>query len=219
MTEIETHDPAERPLLARTFETGAEIAADGRNVELLCAPFDIPATVTDPPFYTPYEEEFARGAFSGATKAPNRVLLEFEHFHPGLSGVIGHGAELEERSDALYGRFRVTDHPDGDKALALIRDDVLKAASVFFQPIKSERREGGLMRRLKVRLDRVAIARVGTWPQAQILSVRTGPHVDDDEEPEIVSIAPALPGMDPELVARLAEHGFAIPERLGSVAS
>ena len=204
MSEIETTPEDERPMLARTFET-VEFEADGRNLFMRCAPFDVKATVADPPTWTPYEEEFARGAFAGATKAPNRTLLEFEHFHPGLSGIIGHASELEERDDALYGRFRVTEHSDGDKALALIRDKVLTAASVFFQPIKSARSQTGVMRRLKVKLDRVALCREGSYPEAQVLAVRTAPV--------IVERSPALP-FDPELAEYLSAQGIAVPERL-----
>jgi len=208
MSEIETTPEDQRPMLARTFES-VEMATDGRNVEMLCVPFDIPATVSDVPGQ-PYEEEFARGAFAAATKAPNRTLLEFEHWHPGLSGIIGHAAQLEERDDALYGRFRVTEHTDGDKALALIRDKVLTAASVFFAPIRSERSESGAMRRLKVKLDRVALCREGSYPEAPVLAVRTAPV--------IVERTPALP-FDPELAEYLSAQGIAVPERLRSAST
>lgn len=204
MTDIIETPEADRPMLARTVEL-TEIATDGRNVEMLCAPFDTPAIVMDRDNPMPYEEEFARGAFSGATKAPNRVLLEFEHFHPGLTGVIGHGATLEERDDALYGRFRVTEHPDGDKALQLIKDGVLTAASVFFAPMKSARQSTGVMRRLKVHLDRVALCREGAYPQAQVLAVRSAP---------VIPQAALIPAFDPELAARLEAAGVAVPESM-----
>lgn len=204
MTDIIETPEAERPTLARSVEL-AEIATDGRNVEMLCAPFDVPAVVTDRGNPMPYEEEFARGAFAGATKAPNRVLLEFEHWSPGLSGVLGHGAMLEERNDALYGRFRVLEHSDGDKALQLIKDDVLKAASVFFQPIRHARSATGVMRRLYVKLERVALCREGAYPQAQVLAVRSAPVLQPEE---------MIPPFDPELAARLEAAGVAVPETL-----
>lgn len=208
MTDIIETPEADRPILARTVEL-TEIATDGRNVEMLCAPFDVPAIVSDPTNPQPYEEEFARGAFDGALKAPNRVLLEFEHWHPGLSGVIGHGSSLEARDDALYGRFRVTEHPDGDKALQLIKDGVLTAASVFFAPIRSARSATGVMRRLRVHLDRVALCREGAYPQAQVLAVRSAPILSDDER---------VPAFDPELAARFEAVGLAVPDSLRSAA-
>jgi HK97 family phage prohead protease len=216
-TEIETTLPADRVTLARSFES-VDIEADGRNVFLRCVPYDTRAQVSDPPSYLPYEEEFARGAFASAARAPNRTLLEFEHFHPGLSGILGHGVELEEKDDALYGRFRVTKHPDGDKALELIHEGVLRAASVFFDPIKTARTAEGVLRRLKVRLDRVALCRVGSYPTAEVLAVRSGiVTVDDDEEddtPPVVT-ASTLP-FDPDLARDLAERGIRVPDRLRS---
>lgn len=213
-TEIERLAPDERPLLARSFDA-VEVQADGRNIEMLCAPFDTPATVMDPPTFQPYQEEFARGAFTGAVKAPNRTLLEFEHFHPGLSGVLGHGAHFEEQDSGLYGRFRVGRNVDGDKALELIHEGVLTAASVFFAPIKTAKVARDHVRRLQVQLDRVALCRVGAYPQAKVLAVRQAP---DPIEVEVVEVE--IPDhlkpreFDPELAKRLTAAGVELPAHL-----
>lgn len=205
MSEAETLKPEQRPLLARSLET-VEIQADGRNVEMLCAPWDSPATVVDPPPMgdgIPYQEEFARGAFAGATKAPNRVFLEFEHWHPGLSGIIGHGAQFEERDDALYGRFRVTKHADGDKALALIEEGVLQGASVFYAPLRSARTAAGVMRRLRCHLDRVSLCREGAYTEAKVLAVRSAPVILEPEQQPIP--------FNNDLVERMDRLGIAVP--------
>lgn len=209
--EIETLAPEARPMLARRFDS-VDMELDGRNVYLRCAPYEVPATVMDPPDWVPYEESFARGAFDGALRDPQRVYLEHEHFAPGLSGVIGRGAELESRDDALYGRFRVLKGADGDKALELIADKVLAAASVFFAPIKSARTASGMVR-LKVKLDRVALCREGAYPGAEVLAVRSGPP----EPEEIVEERyERLSPPDPEMLARLSAQGITIPHRLAS---
>lgn len=208
--EIERLPVDQRPLLGRSYQS-VEIAADGRNVEMLCAPFDRPTVVDDG--QGPYREEFARGAFSGATRAPNRTLLEFEHFAPGLSGVIGHGAHFEEQSDALYGRFRMGRSQDGDKALELIAEGVLGAASVFFAPIKSARLARDHVRRLQVVLDRVALCRVGSYPEARVLAVRSAPPADESFVEAIPEAAQVLP-FDPALRARLEAAGLAVPDNL-----
>lgn len=210
--EIENLPADARPMLARSYQT-VEIAADGRNVEMLCAPFDRAATVNDG--QGPYQEEFARGAFAGATKAPNRVLMEFEHWAPGLSGIIGRGAHFEEQSDALYGRFRVLKQSDGDKALELIEEGVLGAASVFFEPIKSARIGRSHVRRLRVALDRVALCRVGSYPEARVLAVRSAPAVVEriEEIVEIPETSRVVP-FDSELAARLEAAGLAVPPML-----
>lgn len=211
--EVEYLAAADRPLLGRSV-TVSEIATDGRTVEMLCAPFDVTATVADPPDFTPYQEEFARGAFAGAVKAPNRTLLEFEHWAPGLTGILGHAAHFEERNDALYGRFRVMKGQDGDKALELIHEDVLKSASVFFSPIRTARLARDHVRRLQVKLDRVSLCREGAYPHAQVLAVRSQPPAE-----EFIVDLPAsarVIDFDPDLAARLEAQGIALPRNLRS---
>jgi HK97 family phage prohead protease len=207
--EVVSIPPGERPMLGRMYET-VEIAADGRNVELLCAPFDRPAVVNDG--NGPYREEFARGAFAGVAKAPHRVYLEFEHFAPGLSGIIGHGSHFEERSDALYGRFRMGRQPDGDKALELIQEGVLTAASVFFEPHLHIPLARDHVRRTKVTLDRVALCRVGSYPEARVLKVRSAP-IPEAIAVEIPETARVLP-FDADLRARIEAAGLAVPPTL-----
>lgn len=197
----------EAQLLVRTFEA-IEMAADGRNLEILCAPFNTPARVSDPPDFTPYDEEFLPGAFAGATKAPNRVLLDFEH-QTAINGVLGHGAELQEREEGLYGRFRVTEHPDGDKALALVGAGVLTGASVMFRALRSIRSSAGVVQRVKVHLDRVSLCRVGAYEAAQVLAVRTAPTIDEEQ----------IPQFDADLAESLAALGIAVPESLKATAT
>lgn len=156
----------------RTFEAELADTGDGRTVVGRCVPFDVASTVADPPDYQPYEELFRAGAFKDNTKAPNRVLLDFEH-EPGIRGALGFGVELEERNDGLHGSFKVLDGNDGDKALALVREKVLTGFSVAF---RSRRHLGsvrsGRVERVKVSLDRVALCRSPAHPTAQVLAVR-----------------------------------------------
>lgn len=194
----------ERPLLVRTFEA-IEVAADGRNLEILCVPFNTPARVADPPDFVPYDEEFLFGSMAGATKAPHRVLLDFEH-QTSMSGVLGHAQELEERDDALYGRFRVTEHPDGDKALSLVREKVLTGASVMFKPLRSVRSAAGVVQRVKVHLDRLSLCRVGAYEAAQVLAVRSQDVIGDAVE--------EIPPFDPELAEQLVALGLTVPDSL-----
>lgn len=194
-TEQRTSDT--RPTLVRTFEPSIEVDADGRNLELLCAPFDVATEVADPPDWQPYLEAFERGAFAGATRAPNRVLLDFEHDR-GMSGLLGHAAELREESGGLYGRFRVTEHPDGDKALSLVREGILTRCSVAFAPLRSRRSGSGVVQRMRVHLDRVSLCRVGAYSEAQVLAVRTAPLVEQ------------VPDLGEELRARLEAKGIVL---------
>lgn len=207
--EVENIAAPDRAVLGRTFGE-VQIQADGRNVEMFCCPFDTPSVVVDPVDKggdgIPYEEEFARGAFAAATKAPNRVYLEFEHWAPGLSGVIGRGASLVEHEDGLYGNFRMLNTQDGDKALELIHDEVLTDASVFFAEMRNRRMPNGRVRREKVHLMRVSLCQEGAYPQAKVLAVRSKP----------VIAQPALPALpfDPDLAAAFGAAGFTVPDGL-----
>lgn len=211
--KVENVAAPDRATLGRSYGE-VQIQADGRNVEMFCAPFDTPALVVDPPPFgdgIPYEEEFARGAFAGAVKAPNRVYLEFEHWLPGLSGIIGRGASLEERDDGLYGHFRMLNGQDGDKALELIHDDVLTSASVFFEEMRNRRMPNGRMRRERVNLKRVSLCQEGAYPEARVLAVRSKPEIATPQLPRL--------GFDPELAAAFGGAGFTVPDRLRTVES
>lgn len=217
LEQVETIPVEDRVVLARSFEE-VEIDADGRNLFLRCVPFDTSATVADPPPFgdgLPYQEEFARGAFRGATKDPGRVLLEYEHWTPGLTGVVGRAFSLEEKDDALYGHFRTLEHSDGKKALELVNEGALRGASVFFEPIRSARSATGVVRRLQVRLRRVALCAVGTYPTAEVLAVRSASE-DDEIEDDTPRIEIPRLAFDPELARSLAESGLRVPSNLGS---
>ncbi len=203
----------EPDLLVRTFR--AEIAADGdgRTLEGLVIPYDVEQTVSDPPAFEPYRETVVRGAFRSVTNAPNRVLLDFEHYgaltHDALgsmgsiAGTLGHATELDERPDGLYGRFRVLRGSDGDKALELAHDGVLGAFSAAMKPLRSVRLPSGVVRRVKVHLDRVSLCRVAAYPEARVLAIRTGQilELEDVEQP-----------LDPELALGLARY-VTLPEQ------
>lgn len=202
--------------VVRTFT--AEIASDGdgRTIEGLVIPFDVEQTVSDPPDFQPYRESIARGAFRRAVKAPNRVnerepdpvLLDFEHYgaltHDALgsmgsiAGTLGHATELVEQPDGLHGTFRVLNGPDGDKALELVHEKVLRGFSVAMRPLKSARIPGGF-RRLLVHLDRVSLCRTGAYPESRVLAVRSATPGG-----EIIDLADLEQPLDPALAAGLA---------------
>lgn len=203
--ELEHDLDGEPELVVRTFR--AEIASDGdgRTIEGLVIPYDVPQTVSDPPAFEPYQETVARGAFRSVTNAPNRVLLDFEHYGAllndalgsmgSIAGTLGHAVELAERPDGLYGRFRILRGSDGDKALELAHEGVLGAFSAAMKPLRSTRLRNGVVQRLKVHLDRVSLVRVGAYPEARVMAIRSGKilEADDYEQP-----------LDPQLATMLA---------------
>ena len=200
---VRTHsEPRNRDVLVRTFEVELEENTEGRTLDGLCVPYGVAAMVADPPDYMPYQEVFVKGAFARAVKAPNRVYLNFEH-RDGISNVLGHGVTFEERDDGLYGSLEIDAGPDGDKALRMYRQRVLTSLSVEFKPMGKSPNIDGVVQRKNVHLDAVALCRIGAYPEAQVLAVRTDP---------LIQLA-RLP-FDQELAASLAANGLAVPDRL-----
>lgn len=200
-------------LVVRTFQ--AEIAADGdgRTLEGLVIPFDVETTVADPPNFVPYKESIAPGAYRSVVNAPNRVLLDFEHYGAqhdaigsmgSIAGTLGHAVELRESLEGLYGRFRVLRGSDGDKALELAREGVLGGFSAAMRPLRSARTATGTLRRLKVHLDRVSLCRVGAYEQARVMAIRTEQILDAEDYAQPI---------DPELAVRMAALGITLPDQ------
>jgi HK97 family phage prohead protease len=184
----------------RSFE--AELAVgDGRTLDLRLAPYNQPATVADPPSFEPYREMFLPGAFERQLAAPDRVKvwLNFEH-EQGIRGIIGHGSELHDRADGLDGSFRVLPGSDGDKALELIDEGLLRGVSIEFAALRS-RRVDGVVQRLRAHVDKVSLCRFPAYQGAGVLAVRTEP------EPELGVGLPAVPPIDAELAGRLEALG------------
>lgn len=197
----------EPELLRRSFDATLTSEGDGRTLEGLCVPYNVPAQVDDG--QGPYKEMFVKGAFARAVKAPNRVFLNFEH-KPGISNVLGHGLTFQERDDGLYGSLEIDDGEEGNKALRLYRQGILGGLSVEFKPMSMSRTVNGVVERNNVHLDAVALCRTGTgaYKEAQVLAVRTDSV--EKEIPDTVMVRP----FDPELAAGLSRLGFDIPDGL-----
>ncbi len=176
------------------------VESDGRTIDLRVVPYNTAARVADPPRYEPYDEMWMPGAFDNQLRAANRVevFLNFEH-QQGLQGIIGHGVELRESPDGLEGSFRIHDNADGDKALSLVHEGLLRGVSLEARPMRSTR-EGGVVQRLRAHLDRVSLVRSGrpAFKDAKVLAIRTKP-------------AERVPVFDPALAERIAKFGISVP--------
>jgi len=195
-------------LMIRTF--AADITAgDGRTVDVRIVPYDETITHNDGhggvPKGIPYQEQYVQGVFAHQVNAANRVLANFEH-QPGLAGVIGHGLTLREAADGFYGSFKIHEGPDGDKALMLIKEDVLHGVSVEAKPVKSVRNAAGLVQRIKANLVNVAFMREGAYSRAEVLAVREAATLMDEE------LLPVQ--FDPALMERCKALGLKLPERM-----
>jgi HK97 family phage prohead protease len=214
MTALEDETAQQRPervVAIRRFDTEIH-AGDGRIVSFRIAPFGEVATCADGlggvPRGVPYKEELMPGLYDKQLRAANRVLLNFEH-QEGIAGIVGHGVELERRSDGYHASFRVHETPDGEKALTLVREGVLRGASVESYWLKSIRSATGVVQRVKAHLDAVAVCRQGAYPSAVMTGLRT-----DDIPDEILLDETFLPvPTNPEVLARCRALGIRVPQR------
>lgn len=201
----------ERAVAVRRLDTTIE-AGDGRTISFRIAPFGEVATCADGlgglPRGVPYKEELMPGLYDRQLRAANRIFLNFEH-QPGLAGIVGHGVELSRRSDGYHASFRIHETPDGDKTLTLVREGVLRGASVESYWLKSVRSAAGVVQRVKAHLEAVAVCREGAYPSAVMTGLRTEELPD-----EIILDGALLPvELDPELLARCRALGIRVPQR------
>jgi HK97 family phage prohead protease len=209
--EIES-EGAERPVLARTFAVDAVAEGDGRTIDVRIVPYGERITHNDGlggvARGVPYEEEWLPGVFANQEKAPNRVLLNFEHA-PGLQGIVGHGVALREARDGFHGSFRLHDNADGEKARMLVRENVLGGVSLEAMPIKSTRSRAGVIQRVRAHLRNVALCREPAFKGSVVLALREGAgEIEAELDEDLLVVEP-----DPALLARCRNLGIELPER------
>jgi HK97 family phage prohead protease len=193
--------------IVRTFAADLT-AGDGRTIDVRVVPYGERITHNDGlgglPKGMPYTEEWAPGAFAGQERAANRVLVNFEH-QEGIGGIVGHGTALIERTDGLYGSFKLHETPDGDKALMLVREGVLGGVSLEAKARRSIRTAGGVIQRVKAHLVGVALCRAPAYPGSVVLALREQAELIDED------LLPVSP--DPQLIERCRQLGIKIPQR------
>lgn len=147
-----------------------KIRSDGRTVFGLAVPFDQEARVNDG--FGPYTEVFRFGAFAKTiAERGDRVKLLVNHDRQRLP--IGRAITLREDRAGLYGEFRVSQTPEGDTALELVRDGVLDAFSVGFQPVPGkDRKSRNFVERIEVKLREVSTVAFPAYDGALIGGVR-----------------------------------------------
>jgi len=216
----ETQGRVGREVLVRTFAVESQ-QLDGRTLHVRVVPFGEVATVADPPDFQPYREEFVSGVFSNQENAAHRIRLRTDHAaitdtpgggvrSPGLAGVVGKGLSLRETNGGVEAEFRFLDTLEADTALALVKDGGYDGVSAEFAPIRSVRSKDGVMQRVKAHLDSVALAIGPAYSGAEILALREGGEVVDDEE-----MLP--PPVNRELLERCKALGVPLPEGMATL--
>jgi uncharacterized protein len=149
---------------------------DSRTLVGALLPWGVPAQVVDRGRLV--TETFERGALAGTDPA----TIPLTATHPRDAGTlpIGVTIEIEERSDAAFGSWRVSDTLLGNEVLALARDGVPLGLSVGFAEVPGGSRwnaERTRVTRNRAALDHVAVVRVPAYAGAGVVGVRNGSAV------------------------------------------
>jgi len=184
---------------------------EGRTLDVRIVPYGVVATVSDPG-RPAYREQWMEGAFADQVRAKGRerqVFVNYRH-GTGIQDVLGHGLNLRESSDGFYGSFQIHDGPDGDKALYMVRENVLAGVSLEAYPKRSVRSGDGVMQRVKAHLVGIALTPEPAYEGAGVLAIREEELMADAEE--LASIE-----MDRALVERCQRLGIAMPDRMADL--
>jgi HK97 family phage prohead protease len=118
-------------------------------------------------------ETFTRGALEG--NDPGRVPLTATHPRDAGTLPIGVTLELEDRADAAWGAWHVSDTLIGNEVLALARDGVPLGLSIGFAEVPGGSRwsaDRQRVTRIRAALDHVAVVRVPAYQGAGVVGVR-----------------------------------------------
>lgn len=141
---------------------------DGRTVVGRAVPYNVDQVIN-----RSLTERFQEGAFSAQLVASHRI--PFTRGHMSQGGVlIGKTTKLEERSDGLYGEWRVSRTVTGEETLALLEDGALDQLSIGFRELPGgTRRLNGVEVRTKAHLIEVSVVMAGAYGEgATVESVR-----------------------------------------------
>jgi phage head maturation protease len=146
---------------------------DGRTLVGPLLPWGVTAQVVDRGRLV--TETFQRGALEGT----NPATVPLTATHPRDAGTlpIGRTTELEDRADAAWGAWHVSDTLLGNEVLALARDGVPLGLSVGFAEVPGGSRwnaERTRVTRTRATLDHVAVVRQAAYVGAGVMGVRSG---------------------------------------------
>jgi 5-methylcytosine-specific restriction enzyme A len=135
---------------------------DGRTLEGPLLPWGVEARVHDRGRQV--VETFDRGALAGVDPARVPLMRTHPRGDPGMLP-IGVTTELEERADAAWGAWHVSDTALGNEVLALAHDGVPLGLSVGFLEVPGGSRWLSRTRvvRTRAQLDHVAVVRVPAY--------------------------------------------------------
>lgn len=154
----------------------------GRHfMEGFIVPWMKPTEVVErrPNGYVQFREQFARGSFERAMRAPHRVTLQYGH-NDSLAERLGAGESFAESEDGLVALFRL-DSFRAEQARDVVETShsALSAGFISLFPTAGTERDGEFITRKSVHLGHVAVVPQGAYPDARVLAMRA----ETDGEP------------------------------------
>jgi uncharacterized protein len=144
---------------------------DGRTLHGPVLPWGIEARVVDAGRLV--TETFERGALAGTD--PGRVPLTATHPRDAGTLPIGRTLTIEDRADAAWGEWLVSDTMIGNEVLALARDGVPLGLSIGFAEVPGGSRWSADRQRVvrtRAELDHIAVVRQPAYVGAGVAGVR-----------------------------------------------
>jgi HK97 family phage prohead protease len=144
---------------------------DGRTLVGPVLPWGVEARVVDQGRLV--TETFERGALADAD--PARIPLTATHPRDAGTLPIGRTLSIEDRADAAWGAWLVSDTALGNEVLALARDGVPLGLSIGFAEIPGGSRwsaDRQRVTRTRADLDHIAVVRVPAYAGAGVAEVR-----------------------------------------------
>jgi HK97 family phage prohead protease len=174
MSELYRVSPDDFQILTRAK------GGDGRTVVGRAVPYNVDQIIN-----RSLTERFQYGAFTPQIIAGHRVPFTRGHMTQG-GILIGKTVQLEERSDGLYGQWRVSSTLAGDETLELVKDGVLDQLSIGFRELPGgTQRANGVEVRTRAHLLEVSVVMQGAYGEnAVVESVRA-------EQPDTPNLAAA----------------------------
>ena len=167
----------ERPPGVLRFRAATQVGVNfpKRLIELIVAPYEETTVVTQP-YGHPVLETFARGAFDGIQRRPNRIKVNRDHDE---QRVVGKAVALyPSRDEGLVAEIRIARTELGEETLTLAEEEILDASAGFLPMPEGEEWNQA---RTEVRIRKAWLGHIALVPEpayegARVLAVRAEPE-------------------------------------------